>query len=274
MKLLFSMFAIAAASALSATGIELIAHRGASYDAPENTAGAAKLAFIQGADGTECDVYLTKDGKVMVMHDGDTMRTAGVKHKMALATSAELSKIEVGQWGKWKGSSYSEKVPFLSEILATVPQGKKVFVEIKCDVEVLPQLEKELAASPTKNKRALENKQIAIICFNYNVIKAAKARMPQYEAYWLVGQDRNTKQYMPVEEMIAKVKAAGLDGLDLNYGFPIDKEFVQKVHKAGLKLYTWTVDDPAVARAEVEAGVDGITTNRPEWLRQQLSKAR
>jgi glycerophosphoryl diester phosphodiesterase len=74
-----------------------------------------------------------------------------------------------------------------------------------------------------------------------------------------------------VEEMIQKAKAAKLDGLDLNSNFPIDKDFVDKVHKAGLKLYTWTVDDVAVAKAEAEAGVDGITTNRAGWLREQLA---
>jgi glycerophosphoryl diester phosphodiesterase len=74
-----------------------------------------------------------------------------------------------------------------------------------------------------------------------------------------------------VEELIAKAKAGNLDGLDLNYGFPIDKAFVKKVHAAGLKLYTWTVDDPAIAKKEIEAGVDGITTNRPEWMRQQVA---
>jgi glycerophosphoryl diester phosphodiesterase len=70
--------------------------------------------------------------------------------------------------------------------------------------------------------------------------------------------------------LIKKTKAAHLDGLDLNSNFPIDKEFVKKVHDAGLKLYTWTVDDPAVAKAEMDAGVDGITTNRAGWLREQL----
>ena len=69
-------------------------------------------------------------------------------------------------------------------------------------------------------------------------------------------------------QLIAKTKVAGLDGLDLNHGFPIDRAFVKKVHDAGLKLYTWTVDDPQLARKEVAAGVDGITTLRPgTWVK-------
>ncbi len=53
--------------------------------------------------------------------------------------------------------------------------------------------------------------------------------------------------------------------------FPFDPEFVRKVHAAGLKLYTWTVDDPVVARNLAAVGVNGITTNRPGWLREQLA---
>ena len=65
-------------------------------------------------------------------------------------------------------------------------------------------------------------------------------------------------------------KAADFDGLDLQYNWPITKSFVSEVKAAGLKLVVWTVDDPAVAKRLTEAGVDGITTNRPQWLREQL----
>jgi glycerophosphoryl diester phosphodiesterase len=100
-----------------------------------------------------------------------------------------------------------------------------------------------------------------------------KERMPRLEVSWLVSSDSKTKEFPPIREIVAKAKAAGLDGLDLDSGFPIDKQFVETVRNAGLKLYTWTVDDPVVAKTEVLAGVDGITTNRPEWLRKQLSLA-
>jgi glycerophosphoryl diester phosphodiesterase len=72
--------------------------------------------------------------------------------------------------------------------------------------------------------------------------------------------------------LIEQTKAAGLDGLNLHYGFPINREFVALVKAAGLKLYTWTVDDAAAARALRDAGVDAITTDRPEWLREQLAR--
>ena len=260
-----AMCALNATSTLFAA--QIIAHRGASYDAPENTVLALKLGYTQNADAGECDIHLTKDGKIVLMHDPDTARTAGDKLIIKETDLATLRKVEVAQWGKWKDKGFSEKVPLLEEALAVIPDGKRLFIEIKCGPEILPELERVLRASGKKPA------QTPIIGFNYETVRQAKARMPQLEVSWLVSSDSKTKVFPPVAEIVAKAKAAKLDGLDLNYGFPIDKQFVETVKKAGLKLYTWTVDDPVVAKAEVAAGVDGITTNRPEWLRHQLTAA-
>ncbi len=251
----------------SAGAVEIVGHRGASYDAPENTVASERLGYEQGMDGGECDIYLTKDNKIVVMHDGTGVRTAGITNKMS-DSSTILRKASAGDWGQWKGKGFqNEKIPFLQEVLAVMPAGKKMLIEIKCGTEILPELKRQLAASGKKPG------QIVIICFNFEVLKKCKEMMPQYEALFLAAGDSKTKKFPPVEELIAKCKAAKLDGLDLHSGFPIDKEFVKKVHAAGMKLYTWTVDDPAVAKQEAEAGVDGITTNRPKWLREQLNLA-
>ncbi len=264
LKVVMSILATAGTSSFSAAGPEIIGHRGASFDAPENTLASEKLAFKQGADAAECDIYLTKDRKIVVMHDADTLRTAGVSNKLSLSTSADLRKVEIGQWGQWKGRGFTEKIPFLEELLEIVPGGKRLFIEIKCGPEILPALERVLARSG-KNPG-----QIVIMSFSYDVVKKSKARMSRYQTFWLAASDRKTKEYPPVDQLIQRARTANLDGLNLQAGFPIDKAFVATVHKAGLKLYTWTVDDAEVARQEAAAGVDGITTNRPEWLRAQL----
>lgn len=246
--------------------VEIIAHRGASFDAPENTLASMKLAWKQKADAIETDIHLSKDGKLVVLHDFDTKRVAGVEQKNVEQTFEELRKFDVG---KWKAEKFSgEKIPTFDSILKTIPEGKRIFIEIKVGPEILPELEKVMQSSGKKAK------QLAIITFKYDVAKASKAKFPKHEVYWLSSweKDKKTGQFPDIDEMIEKAQTAKLDGLDLNFKFPIDKEFVKKVHGAGLKLYTWTVDDPAVAKAEVEAGVDGITTNRPEWLRAELKK--
>jgi glycerophosphoryl diester phosphodiesterase len=245
--------------------VEIIGHRGASFDAPENTLSSFKLGYQQKADADELDIYLTTDGQIVVMHDGNTARTSGITNKVATATFDELRRLDVGQWGKWKGKGFSEKIPLLSEVLALIPEGKRLFIEIKCGPEALPELGRVL------RRAGKQPEQTVLIGFGYDTVKQAKAAFPRLQVLWLAGADSKTKQYPPVDELIRKAKAANLDGLDLERGFPIDSAFVQQVHGAGLKLYTWTVDDPELARKEAAAGVEGITTNRPGWLREQLA---
>ncbi len=261
---------LAAACAILAStsvfGVQIIAHRGASYDAPENTLASFKLGYAQKADADELDIYLTKNGRIVVIHDGSTLRTGGVSNHVASTSLRELRKLNVGDWGKFAGQGFNEKIPLLEEVLPLIPDGKRLFIEIKCGPEVLPELARVLARSGKKPE------QTVIIGFGQETVKQAKAKFPHLEVCWLAGA-RKDKTYAPVEELIQQAKTARVDGLDLEQGFPIDAGFVAKVRQAGLKLYTWTVDDPAVARKQAAAGVDGITTNRPEWLREQLQTA-
>ena len=105
-------------------------------------------------------------------------------------------------------------------------------------------------------------------------MRRAKSEMPELECCWIVGRSRASRTYPSVSKIIEGARAARLDGFNLDAGFPIDAKFVEKIHRSGLKLNTWTVDNVSVARAESAAGVDGITTNRPGWLRQQLKQLR
>ncbi len=256
------MAALLTPGALS--GVEIIAHRGASNDAPENTLAALRLGYEQGADAGELDVHLSRDGRIIVIHDADTARTTGHKQDVATQTAVELGALNAGQWGQWLGSPFTEKIPLLSEVLALVPAGKRLFIELKVGAEILPELERVIRAS------GLAASQLPLITFDLAVAQAAKSHLPAHEVCWIVevpGFGRTPR----IEDLIHQTKAAGLDGLDLEAKFPIDADFVQKIHAVGLKLYTWTVDDPTVARPEVAAGVDGITTNRPGWLRAQLT---
>jgi glycerophosphoryl diester phosphodiesterase len=246
--------------------VGIIAHRGASHDAPENTVRAMKLAWEQKADAGELDISLTKDGKLAVMHDKDTKRTAGVNKLIARTPLAELRKLDVGSW---KGTEFAgEKIPTLAEMLATVPAGKTMFVEVKCGPEVVPELDRVLKAS------RLKPEQTPVICFKAEVVAAVKKARPDLPAYWLVSMvDKKKKPPPPTAEaLIAKAKAIHADGLDLQAAPELNRAYADKVKAAGLRLFVWTVDDPAEARRLVEAGVEGITTNRPAWLREQLAR--
>ncbi|OWK43048.1 glycerophosphodiester phosphodiesterase [Fimbriiglobus ruber] len=244
--------------------VEIVGHRGASHDAPENTVASFKLSWAQKADGSELDIYLTKDGKAVVIHDKDTKRTAGTGMAVPGATLDELRALDVG---RWKGERFAgEKIPTLDEMLATAPTGKRVFVEVKCGPEVVAELDRVLRASK------LEPNQTPVIAFSADVIAAVKKARPDVPAYWLVTLNPKGAKPRMAEELIAKAKEIHADGLDLSASDVLDDAFARKVKAAGLKLYVWTVNDPIVAKRLVGIGVDGITTDRPGWLREQLAK--
>jgi glycerophosphoryl diester phosphodiesterase len=249
-------------------GVEIIAHRGASQLAPENTLASANLAWKLKTDAVEIDIYLTKDGRIVAMHDKDTERTTGRKWKVAEHTLAELRRLDAGSW---KDPSYAgEKIPTLEEILASIPDGRRLFIEIKCGKEVLPELRRRVLAS---RKSA---SQIVVIAFDLETATEWKQMMPEVKTYWLFGhsptRDKKTKKITGgrIEELIEKCRVAKLDGLDLAHGSELNKEIVDKIHGLGLEFYVWTVNEPEEAVRVLNWGVDGITTDRPKWLREKL----
>lgn len=245
--------------------VEIIAHRGASYDAPENTLASFKLGWKQRADAVELDIHLSKDGQIVIMHDDNPKRTAGLDQKISDLTWAEVRSLDAGQWKdpKWRG----ERIPTLDEVLATIPIGKRLFIEIKCGPEILPALAEAVTRSGKKPE------QIVLIGFSFPAMELARKKFPAHQVYWLAGfkQDKENGTWRPgVDELIAKAKGAGFDGLNVSYKGPIDAAFIQKVKAAGLRMFVWTVNDAVEAKRLANAGVEGITTDRPEWLRDQL----
>lgn len=266
---LLSFFAglaiVSATSTLSA--IEIIGHRGASYDAPENTLASVNLAWQRNADAVEIDIYLSKDGKIVAYHDKTTKRIGGRDQAVKEQTFAELQTLDVGAW---KDEKYKqERIPTLPQILKTIPAGKRLFIEIKCGPEVLPQLKQDLAAS---GKTAA---QTAIIGFDYDTMQQAKQLMPALEVIWVfkVKQDKKTGEWEHnAAYYIQKAKAANLDGLDLGYNQFVTKAFVEQAKAAGLPVYIWTVNKVADAKKLAEMGVAGITTDRPGLLNSALKQ--
>jgi len=252
----FSVFTLFIMNQVDAQNVEIIAHRGASFDAPENTLASVNLAWERNTDAVEIDVHLSKDNEIMVIHDKDTKRTAGKKLIVKESISSELRKLDVGSFKRadYKG----EKIPFLNEVIETVPEGKKLFVEIKCGTEIL-QFLKEVFINSGKIER------LVIISFDFDVVAGAKKIMPEVPAYLLhynLLGDYSTK-------WIDKANEANLDGLNFRYK-GISEEFIKNVHDAGMKIYAWTVDDPEEAAVLTGSGIDGITTNRPGWMKKKM----
>jgi glycerophosphoryl diester phosphodiesterase len=262
--------AFATATSICSAAPLIIGHRGASFVAPENTIASIKEAWKEGADGTEVDVYLTKDGKLVTIHDKTTKRTTGVEMEVHESTFEELSKLDAGLWkdAKWKG----ERIATLADSLAAVPAGKIIYIELKGGQEILPELRKVIDASGKAKQ------EIYLIDFKLDNLIAAKSLFPDIRKLWIVGgkTDKKTKGkvFPDVKELAAQAKAAGMDGLDLNEGFPMDEAATSAIKHLGLELAVWTVNEPEMTAKWIEANVSAITTDKPEAIRKSISKAK
>ncbi len=249
-KVLLFVFLIPIFSALQAQ-VKNIAHRGASSYAPENTVASEELAWKLGADAVELDIYLSKDKKVVVMHDGNTKRTSGESYVIKDTKSKVLRKLDVGSFkeAKYKG----EKIPFLKEMIAKVPDGKELVIEIKCGIEVLPYLKKVV-------KSGGKQKQMIFIAFDWKTIVEAKKIFPENKCYWLSSKKEG------LAEKIKEAAQIKLDGVDLVNNI-IDEKTMQLTKQLNLDVIAWTVDNPDEMKRLINLGVNGITTNKPDLLK-------
>ena len=249
-------------------GIELIAHRGASHDAPENTLAAFRLAWETGADGIEGDFRLSRDGQIVCLHDTTTGRTAGISLTVADTTLARLRELDVGAlYGPlWR----DERIPTLQEVIATVPPGKKLFIELKSGPEILLPLAAILAGAD------LDPRQVVILAFSEEVITAARRQLPRVKALWLTNSLRERdgdSRTSVIETVLSTLERTGASGLSCRARHAIDAPFVQALHAAGREFHVWTVDAPRTAARFAALGADSVTTNRPGWLRARLLEA-
>lgn len=245
----------------------IIAHRGASHDAPENTLAAFRLAIEQGADGFETDFHLSSDDELACIHDPDTERVAGVRHVVKETPLTELRKLDVGAWKdpKFRG----ERLPTFAQALDAVPEGKLIYIELKTGPEIVKPMLEGLDAS------SLKPEQTIVIAFDAETIAEVERLRPELKTYWLVRykQDDAGRWGPTAEEVISTLKRIKTDGLDTQAELKVvDQSFVDKLRAAGpFDFQVWTVDDPKVARFYKDLGATGITTNRPGWLRRQLN---
>jgi glycerophosphoryl diester phosphodiesterase len=245
--------------------LPLIAHRGESHDAPENTMGAINLAWERGALAVEIDIHLTIDNEICVIHDSNTRRTTGAKFSVRKSKIAQLQQLDAGLW---KGKECAgERIPTLSEVLITVPPNGKLIIEIKSDKSILEKLREV-----TKNS-GLRHDQIEIIAFNLKTLAQAKKMMPDYRMLWLIDSLPVIFQYLLgwyPKNLIKKVKKYNLDGINIGDGKNLTANFIKKLKQAKILVYTWTVNDPERAKKLFGFGVDFITTDRSEWMLERL----
>lgn len=245
----------------------IIAHRGESYDAPENTIGAINLAWERGAAAVEVDVHLTADNQICVIHDYDTLRTTGKRMVVNQTTLAELQQPDAGTWKNPEWAS--QRIPSLPEVLATVPSHGKIIIEIKSSDISAEKLQNDILESN------LLTEQVEIIAFSLKTISHLKRILPQYKMLWLVESRPQIYAFLMgtnSNSLITKARKSNLDGINIGDSRCLTGNLIGKLKSAGLLVYTWTVNDPTRAKQLEDMGVDAITTDRAAWMKQQLKE--
>lgn len=245
----------------------IIAHRGASFDAPENTVAAFNEAWDQDADGIEGDYHLTSDNQIVCIHDKDTRRTAGASKVVSKTPLSELKALE---YGRWKDEKFQgEMIPTFAEVCSLVPDRKLMIIELKTGPEIVPFLASEIESAN------MNHTQLWIISFNSSTIAKSKELLPNIRAHWLTGYRKNkdTGEWSPnASEISATLSACHADGLGTQHNTDVVNErFLSDLKQRGLQeFHVWTVDDADDAKYYRGLGAMGITTNRPGYLRQAL----
>jgi glycerophosphoryl diester phosphodiesterase len=245
--------------------VEIIAHRGSGRGRvqrqapPENTLAAFGFAWSPevNADAAEVDVRLTRDGHLVAMHDATLRRTTDGRGRVADYTWRELRRLDAGSWkgAAWEGT----RIPLLEEIIAGMPRGKRLYIELKSGPHAVPRL----AAVLARCGRAA--RYLPVIGFGTECVRLAKRALPDHECY-LVTTFRGRIGF--VNGLIRRVKAAGLDGIDARY--PVSREFLSQIRENGLKSLVWTINRVESARRAARNGVGGITTDRPQAIQSAL----
>lgn len=245
----------------------IVAHRGASRHAPENTIPAFELAWKDGADAIECDICQTKDGHIVCIHDGNTKRVADRDLVISESALDELREVDVGAHCS---EEYSGTViPTIEDVFSTIPNAHKIYIEIKCGTKIIPGLLEEIVRS------GLKQEQVVVISFNTEVVREIKTQAPQFKAFWLSGFKKNAfgKTTPSLETVLETLKHTGADGFDSSKDL-IGEPFVRSIMKHGYEYHVWTVDDLETAARFRKWGAKSITTNVPGYMRRNLVKQR
>lgn len=268
------------ATSFPVENIKLIAHRGESSVAPENTMASFRTAWKGNiAYAIELDVHVTKDNQIVCSHDATLKRVTQGACKSAIKdmTVEEIKKYDVGSF---KDPQFKdERVPLLSEVLDELPQNGRIFLEIKTTNPLFPSLLKELLAKYPHIKQ----EQIIVISFQGIALLQLRREYPGFKQFLLamiepskdpkvVEEERQAGEYSYItpEEAIEAIKQYECDGLDAGRLYSLTPEYVDAIHKAGYEFHTWTIDKPEYVALLFKAGVDSVTTNKPTEIYEEV----
>ncbi len=229
--------------------VAVIAHRGASAIAPENTLAAFRLAVEQGADYVELDVQESADGEVLVVHDADLMKLAGNPMKVWETDAASIRSVDIGSR---KGPQYSgERVPTLTEALAVMKGRSRVIIELKSYGH--DQRLEERVAEIVEAAGMVDD--CVTMSLDHDMVRTMKRLRPAWRSGVLVAKAIGDLTDLGADFVAVEARMA-------------TRPFVLKAHRAEQEVYVWTVNDPAWMLAAMSRGVDGLITDKPDLARE------
>lgn len=236
----------------------IIAHRGASVEAPENTLAAIQKAIELNVDGIEIDIYFSKEKIPVVLHDECPQRTTNISDSTAIDTLT-LNEIKLLDAGSWFGQAYArEKIPTLAEVLQLKRGTIKLMIEIKTSAfppaETIPHLLALINSLPLSQRESL-----IFGSFDLPILQELKAQAPELNIIGIL-EDL---------EMITEFKKIHINHFGICSTL-ITKDLIHSLHQEAAIVWTYTVDTEEMAKSFAAAGIDGIITNNPRFLKSFL----
>jgi glycerophosphoryl diester phosphodiesterase len=236
----------------------IVGHRGAMGYRPENTLASYEYALVLGADWVECDVHLSRDGVLVVMHDETVDRTTNGHGLVRDHTLEELKQLDAGSW--FAPEYKDQRVLTLEELLDWARQRDTVVdIEVKNAPLYYPGIE-EAVVSALQKTRMVE--QAIAISFDHRAVGKIKA-LDRSVATGVLYAGR------PADGGLGLARLVNADALLPHYAY-VTPEDVAAAHAAGLAVAPWATSDPIILGKLIQAGVDGIGTNHPDVLYRLL----
>ena len=230
----------------------IIGHRGACGEAPENTIESFLLAIGQGAVMIELDLQLTRDGRLIALHDWDLLRTSGDDVIGENASAAEIQALNVGR--------YLERAaiaPTIEEILDALPPDYPLNLELKCRYA-------DHGRYVDAIERAIVGRQqLLLSAFEWNLLRVVRQRLPDVAIAPL--------SHEPSPAVLIAAKQLRAVSVHVDHE-TVTREFVEESSRAGMPVLVYTVDDAAIASKQFVMGVAGVFTNHPGPLRARLAE--
>lgn len=313
MRMLKGLFVYTACTAitLTATGcatfvagapegtVDVIAHRGASAYAPENTLASFRLAHALDADWFELDCTLSRDNEVIIIHDDSTDRTTGVKGLVSEMTLDELKALDAGTWKEARFAG--EPIPTLDETLDFAKDKLGVYIEIKNSADDEALMDQILAAAEgvkvwngslqQETMRLIEQsdsrnlaltracidrvrarkmeKQVVIQSFSPIICAVALIEAPEIRTEYLGAESKDHPERW--ENFLRWAELMDVPGCNINFG-SFTPERLKMFHDAGRTVAIWTVNKPEDMQYLAETGVDAIITDRPDLCLEVLGR--